>query len=267
MDSLKANLTTLEEENRLLRAFVERRLGKSGESLKTELETMFGNGNHGASSSSGAAGGSSYDDADMGDDAEDGSGSSSSSAAAAGGARRRGPAPQQQQQQPPHAAGRRAAADDASHLRQQPQAAAAAASSSSSSAAASGSAAATSAAASGVDTGGILAPPGADPVKTTYLEGTDYALVEALSKSQQNFVVSDPGLPDNPIVFASQGFYDLTGYGPEEVVGHNCRFLQVRVETLATTEAVAHPLFACFYNSTCASSASLLFYCCFISSL
>ena len=30
---------------------------------------------------------------------------------------------------------------------------------------------------------------------------------------------------DNPIVYASEPFYQLTGYGPE-VIGHNCRFLQ-----------------------------------------
>ena len=49
----------------------------------------------------------------------------------------------------------------------------------------------------------------------------------ALCVLQHNFVVSDPSLPDNPIVFASSGFYQLTGYTPSEVVGRNCRFLQV----------------------------------------
>eukprot|EP01138_Halocafeteria_seosinensis_P006442 gb/GECG01006585.1/.p1 GENE.gb/GECG01006585.1/~~gb/GECG01006585.1/.p1 ORF type:complete len:246 (+),score=30.83 gb/GECG01006585.1/:1-738(+) len=61
---------------------------------------------------------------------------------------------------------------------------------------------------------------------TKKLEDPDYQLVQALTISQQNFVVSDPKLPDNPIVFASQGFYQLTGYTPKEVIGRNCRFLQ-----------------------------------------
>ena len=61
---------------------------------------------------------------------------------------------------------------------------------------------------------------------TRQLEDPDYKLVQALTVSQQNFVVSDPNLPDNPIVFASSGFYGLTGYSPAEVVGRNCRFLQ-----------------------------------------
>lgn len=38
-------------------------------------------------------------------------------------------------------------------------------------------------------------------------------------------VVSNPRLPDNPIVACNKAFLDLTGYGVEEVVGRNCRFL------------------------------------------
>ncbi len=50
--------------------------------------------------------------------------------------------------------------------------------------------------------------------------------VSALSGSQQNFAISDPTLPDNPIVYVSQGFLDLTGYTLDQVLGRNCRFLQ-----------------------------------------
>jgi hypothetical protein len=35
------------------------------------------------------------------------------------------------------------------------------------------------------------------------------------------FVISDPSTPDCPIEFASDGFYELTGYGPEDVIGKN----------------------------------------------
>ena len=38
-------------------------------------------------------------------------------------------------------------------------------------------------------------------------------------------VVSDPRLPDNPIVAVNQPFIDLTGYPPAEILGRNCRFL------------------------------------------
>ncbi len=38
-------------------------------------------------------------------------------------------------------------------------------------------------------------------------------------------VISDPRLPDNPIVACNQPFCDLTEYPAEEVIGRNCRFL------------------------------------------
>jgi PAS domain S-box-containing protein len=67
-------------------------------------------------------------------------------------------------------------------------------------------------------------PSGFGPVKT--LMEPDYRLMSALSGSQQNFAISDPSLPDNPIVYVSQGFLDLTGYSLDQVLGRNCRFLQ-----------------------------------------
>ena len=38
-------------------------------------------------------------------------------------------------------------------------------------------------------------------------------------------VISNPRLPDNPIIAVNQAFCDLTGYEPEEILGRNCRFL------------------------------------------
>lgn len=38
-------------------------------------------------------------------------------------------------------------------------------------------------------------------------------------------VISDPRRADNPIVACNAPFCELTGYGPEEVIGRNCRFL------------------------------------------
>jgi PAS domain S-box-containing protein len=38
-------------------------------------------------------------------------------------------------------------------------------------------------------------------------------------------IITDPRLPDNPIVDCNDRFLKLTGYGREEVVGRNCRFL------------------------------------------
>lgn len=38
-------------------------------------------------------------------------------------------------------------------------------------------------------------------------------------------VVSNPRLPDNPIIECNEPFLQLTGYSRNEVVGRNCRFL------------------------------------------
>nr|BCM29535.1 phototropin [Apopellia endiviifolia] len=51
-------------------------------------------------------------------------------------------------------------------------------------------------------------------------------LKDALASFQQTFVVSDATRPDYPILYASAGFFDMTGYAPKEVIGRNCRFLQ-----------------------------------------
>ncbi|KAF2691240.1 hypothetical protein K458DRAFT_288380 [Lentithecium fluviatile CBS 122367] len=40
------------------------------------------------------------------------------------------------------------------------------------------------------------------------------------------YCMTDPKQPDNPIVFASEEFYNTTQYGREYVIGRNCRFLQ-----------------------------------------
>ncbi|KAL7563219.1 hypothetical protein ACA910_014492 [Epithemia clementina (nom. ined.)] len=55
---------------------------------------------------------------------------------------------------------------------------------------------------------------------------SDFSLMESLTSGQRCFVLSDPKLPDNPIVFASSGFYEMTGYTAKETLGRNCRFLQ-----------------------------------------
>ena len=60
----------------------------------------------------------------------------------------------------------------------------------------------------------------------TVLNRHDFMLVKALQGAQHNFVITNPNMPDNPIVYASSGFYQLTGFPPEEVMGRNCRFLQ-----------------------------------------
>lgn len=46
-------------------------------------------------------------------------------------------------------------------------------------------------------------------------------LRDALSAFQQTFVVSDASKPDFPIMYASAGFFKMTGYTSKEVIGRN----------------------------------------------
>lgn len=48
----------------------------------------------------------------------------------------------------------------------------------------------------------------------------------AIRGTRMPMVITDPRLPDNPIVFVNAAFQTLTGYDRDEIVGRNCRFLQ-----------------------------------------
>jgi len=48
----------------------------------------------------------------------------------------------------------------------------------------------------------------------------------AIAASNNGIVITDPSLPDNPLIYVNESFLHTTGYRADEVVGHNCRFLQ-----------------------------------------
>jgi PAS domain S-box-containing protein len=50
--------------------------------------------------------------------------------------------------------------------------------------------------------------------------------VSAVRATRMPMLITDPNQPDNPIVFVNAAFSKLTGYGHDEIVGQNCRFLQ-----------------------------------------
>ena len=68
-------------------------------------------------------------------------------------------------------------------------------------------------------------------------------LFTAAEKTRMPQIVTDPNLPDNPIVFANRAFQELSGYSSEELVGRNCRFLQGpatdRAEIAKVRDAIA----------------------------
>ena len=51
-------------------------------------------------------------------------------------------------------------------------------------------------------------------------------------------IITNPRLPDNPVVFASDSFCRLTGYTRDEILGRNCRFLQGAETDPATVRAI-----------------------------
>jgi PAS domain S-box-containing protein len=59
---------------------------------------------------------------------------------------------------------------------------------------------------------------------------------------EQSVVITDPSLPDNPMIFISDEFEKQTGYSPQESLGRNCRFLQGPETSPEAIEAIRRAL-------------------------
>jgi PAS domain S-box-containing protein len=55
--------------------------------------------------------------------------------------------------------------------------------------------------------------------------GTD-PFVAAVRATRMPMIITNPRLPDNPVVFTNDAFCRLSGYSRAEILGRNCRFLQ-----------------------------------------
>lgn len=51
-------------------------------------------------------------------------------------------------------------------------------------------------------------------------------LTSALDASIPGIIITDSQQPDNPIIYCNAAFEKMTGYSRQEIIGHNCRFLQ-----------------------------------------
>ncbi|TCP61848.1 PAS domain S-box-containing protein [Rhodovulum bhavnagarense] len=63
-------------------------------------------------------------------------------------------------------------------------------------------------------------------------------------EQEMSVVISDPNLPDNPMIYVSEEFERQTGYSSDEALGRNCRFLQGEGTDPHAIEAIRHALAA-----------------------
>lgn len=59
-----------------------------------------------------------------------------------------------------------------------------------------------------------------------FTAGPDEPFRAAFQSTRMAILMTDPHQAGNPVVFANEAFCCLTGYSPDEVIGHDCRFLQ-----------------------------------------
>ncbi|WDF66855.1 PAS domain S-box protein [Sphingobacterium oryzagri] len=69
------------------------------------------------------------------------------------------------------------------------------------------------------------------PKQSNKIEHTEDRLLspliyQALDSSASGIIITDNRLPDNPIIYHNAAFEKITGYTKQEIIGHNCRFLQ-----------------------------------------
>lgn len=75
----------------------------------------------------------------------------------------------------------------------------------------------------------VATPVGAtadDPPDPPARDGRALLLESAVAATEMSVTVTDPRRPDHPLVYVNPAFTRLTGYGFDEIVGRNCRFLQ-----------------------------------------
>ena len=77
-------------------------------------------------------------------------------------------------------------------------------------------------------TAGRRTPPAGTPLPDGLVLASpdDHLLALAVAAGDLPFTLSDARAPDQPVVWVNEAFIRLTGFSREDVLGHNCRFLQ-----------------------------------------
>lgn len=86
-------------------------------------------------------------------------------------------------------------------------------------------------------------------LESRILEESYQLQVKAFDAFLQGVTITDPTKPENPIVYANDGFTRLTGYSRGEILGRNCRILQGKDtsrETIAAIREAIHKGQPCF---------------------
>jgi PAS domain S-box-containing protein len=84
----------------------------------------------------------------------------------------------------------------------------------------------------------FVAPPAVRAAIDAFLHGLDPSdpFLAVVQHSITAIVVSDPTLPDNPLIYVNDAFTALTGFDAAEVLGRNCRFMQGPLTASADVE-------------------------------
>jgi PAS domain S-box-containing protein len=69
-----------------------------------------------------------------------------------------------------------------------------------------------------------------------------YLLTTILDECVNGVILSDPDLPDSPIVYANKALETLTGYSQEETIGFNCRFLQANDQNQEASKQISEAM-------------------------
>lgn len=71
---------------------------------------------------------------------------------------------------------------------------------------------------------------------------TEAQLATMIANTSMAFIVTDPALPDNPIIMCNAAFMKITGYAKEDIIGKNCRFLKGHDTESAKTKLIVEAI-------------------------
>ena len=75
------------------------------------------------------------------------------------------------------------------------------------------------------DAGAAVTDRTEQPVEQLAINTIRTLSMDAVQAANNVVLLTDPNLPDNPIIYVNDGFEALSGFRRDEVLGRNCRFL------------------------------------------